>query len=75
MVEHQGVKIVGAVNLPSALAYNASEMYSRNLLNFLKPAINKGELAIDWTDEVFAQSCLTREGRISHEPTRKTLEG
>ena len=75
VVEHQGVKIVGAVNLPSALAYNASEMYSRNLLNFLKPAINKGELAIDWTDEVFAQSCLTREGRISHEPTRKTLEG
>ena len=75
VVEHQGVKIVGAVNLPSALAYNASEMYSRNLLNFLKPAINKGELAIDWNDEVFAQSCLTREGRISHEPTRKTLEG
>jgi NAD(P) transhydrogenase subunit alpha len=75
IVEHQGVKIIGPVNLPGDLAYNASEMYARNLLNFLKPAINKGELAIDWTDEVFAQSCLTHAGQIKHEPTRKALEG
>jgi H+-translocating NAD(P) transhydrogenase subunit alpha len=73
-VEHQGVKIIGAVNLPAELSYNASEMYARNLLNFLKPAINKGELAIDWTDEVFAQSCLTHAGEIKHEPTRKSIE-
>jgi len=75
VVEHNGVKIVGAVNLPAALGYNASEMYARNLLNFLKPALNQGELAIDWTDEVFAQSCLTHAGEIKHEPTRKALEG
>ena len=75
IVEHQGVKIIGPVNLPGDLAYNASEMYARNLLNFLRPAISKGELAIDWTDEVFAQSCLTHAGQIKHEPTRKALEG
>jgi NAD(P) transhydrogenase subunit alpha len=74
-VEHQGVKIIGAVNLPAALAYNASEMYARNLLNFFKPALDKGELAIDWQDEVFAQSCLTHDGAIKHEPTRKAIEG
>jgi H+-translocating NAD(P) transhydrogenase subunit alpha len=74
VVEHQGVKIIGAVNLPAALAYNASEMYARNLFNFLKPALAKGELAIDWTDEVFAQSCLVSGGQIKHEPTRKALE-
>jgi NAD(P) transhydrogenase subunit alpha len=76
IVEHQGVKIIGAVNLPAHLGYNASEMYSRNLFNFLKPAINKsGELEIDWNDEVFAQSCLTHNGEIKHEQTRKSLEG
>ena len=74
-VSHGGVQVIGAVNLPGALAYNASEMYARNLLNFLKPAIVKGELAIDWNDEVFAQSCLTHDGAIRHEPTRKLLEG
>jgi NAD(P) transhydrogenase subunit alpha len=75
VVEHRGVKVIGPVNLPGELAYNASEMYARNLLNLLKPAINKGELAIDWSDEVFAQSCLTHAGQIKHEPTRKALEG
>jgi NAD(P) transhydrogenase subunit alpha len=74
IVEHQGVKIVGPVNLAAELAYNASEMYARNLYNFLRPALVKGELAIDWSDEVFAQSCLTSGGEIRHEPTRKALE-
>jgi len=75
VLEHQGVRIVGAVNLAADLAYNASEMYARNLYNFLKPALAKGELVIDWSDEVFAQSCLTRGGEIRHEATRKALGG
>jgi NAD(P) transhydrogenase subunit alpha len=74
-VLHNGVKIVGPVNLPAQLAYHASEMYSRNLYNFLKPAIDKsGALNIDWQDEVFAQSCLTHAGAIKHEATRKAVE-
>ncbi|HTX23356.1 MAG TPA: NAD(P) transhydrogenase subunit alpha [Steroidobacteraceae bacterium] len=74
-VMHQGVTVIGPVNLPGQLAYNASEMYSRNLFNFLHPALKNGELAIDWTDEVFAQACLTRAGAIQHEPSRKLVEG
>ena len=75
-VVHQGVKIVGPVNLAAQLAYHASEMYARNLFNFLKPALDKsGALAIDWQDEVFAQSCLTHDGVIKHEATRKAVEG
>jgi NAD(P) transhydrogenase subunit alpha len=74
-VVHQGVKIVGPVNLPAQLAFHASEMYARNLYNFLKPALGKdATLAIDWQDEVFAQSCLTHAGAIKHEPTRKLVE-
>lgn len=75
IVVHNAVKIVGPVNLPSTLAYNASEMYARNLYNFLSPALVKGEVAIDWNDEVFAQSCLTHDGAIKHETTRKAVEG
>jgi NAD(P) transhydrogenase subunit alpha len=72
-VVHNGVSVIGPVNLPASLAYNASEMYARNLLNFLKPAIDKGELKIDWTDEVFEKSCLTHDGVVKHEPTAKSL--
>ena len=74
-VLHGGVKIVGPLNLPASLPYHASEMYSRNLFNLLKPALVKGELAIDWKDEVFAGAALTHGGQIMHEATRKTVEG
>jgi NAD(P) transhydrogenase subunit alpha len=74
VVDHGGVTIVGPVNVAATLAYNASEMYARNLLNFLKPAIDKGELKIDWNDEVFAQSCLTHDGVIKHEATKLALD-
>lgn len=70
-----GVKIVGPVNLASSLAYHASEMYSRNLFNLLKPALDKGEFKIDWSDEVFAGAGLTHQGKVLHEATRKLLEG
>jgi NAD(P) transhydrogenase subunit alpha len=74
-VLHGAVKIVGPVNLPAQLAYHASEMYARNIFNFLKPALDKdGNLAIDWSDEVFAQSCLTHDGAIRYEPIRKLVE-
>jgi len=75
VIEHRGVRVVGPVNLPAALAYNASEMYARNLFNFLKPALAKGELRIDWSDEVFRDSCLTAGGEIKHAPTLKALGG
>jgi proton-translocating NAD(P)+ transhydrogenase subunit alpha len=73
-VDHRGVRIIGPVNLPASVAFHASEMYARNLLNFIKPALAAGVLTIDWNDEVFAASCVTHEGSIRHEPTRKTVE-
>lgn len=73
VVEHAGVRIIGPVNLPSSVAYHASEMYARNLLNFLKPALSGGEVKIDWQDEVFAAACVTHDGAIRHEPTAKLL--
>ncbi|HET8691791.1 MAG TPA: NAD(P) transhydrogenase subunit alpha [Steroidobacteraceae bacterium] len=74
-VDHGGVRIIGPVNLPATVAYHASEMYAKNLLNFIKPALKDGALAIDWNDEVFAASCVTHDGAIRHEPTRKSVEG
>jgi NAD(P) transhydrogenase subunit alpha len=73
-VDHGGVRVIGPVNLPATVACHASEMYAKNLLNFIKPALKDGALAIDWSDEVFAAACVTHDGAIRHEPTRKTVE-
>ena len=72
VVEH-GVRIIGPVNLAAQLSFHASEMYARNLYNFLSPAISDGELTIDWDDEVFAGAVLTHDGEVIHEPSRKLL--
>jgi NAD(P) transhydrogenase subunit alpha len=74
VVTPNGVKILGPRNLPSELGRHASQMYSKNLLNFLQPAIKNGALAIDWQDEVFAQSVLTHDGTVRHAGTAKLLE-
>ena len=74
-VLHNGVKVIGPVNLAATLPYHASEMYARNLFNFLKPAMPKGDLAVDWNDEVFAGAVLTRDGEIRNEAARKAVEG
>jgi len=74
-VEHNGISIVGPLNVPSMLAVHASEMYAKNLLHFLTPLIKDGKLVPDWEDEVFAASVLTHEGEIRHAPTRAQLEG
>jgi len=73
-VSHGGVRIVGPVNLPAQLATHASEMYARNLYNFLQPAVSEGALTIDWDDEVFAGAVLTHDGKIMHEPTRAATD-
>jgi NAD(P) transhydrogenase subunit alpha len=74
-IVHHGVKVLGPLNLPASLPYHASEMYARNLFNLMKPALPKGELAIDWNDEVFAGAVLTHDGQIKNEATRKAVEG
>ena len=74
-IDHHGVTIYGPLNVPSMLAVHASEMYAKNLLNFLSPMIRDGKLDPDWDDEVIAGSALTHAGEIRHEPTRKQVEG
>jgi NAD(P) transhydrogenase subunit alpha len=73
-VVQDGVTIVGTANLASRMPVHASEMYAKNLYNFLSPFIKNGELVLDWSDEILAGSCFTHEGKIRHEGVRKALE-
>ena len=63
-VMHGSVRVVGPVNLPSRIAEHASEMYSRNLLNFIAPWFEGEEFHIDFDDEVYAKSVVTRDGKV-----------
>jgi NAD(P) transhydrogenase subunit alpha len=74
-IYHNGVAILGPINIPSSLAINASEMYARNLINLLNLMIKEGALNLDWNDEIIAGSVVTHEGAIKNETVKKLLEG
>ncbi len=70
-----GVTIIGPVNLAASAPIHASEMYSRNLFNFIELSLKDGALNLDWDDELIAKTCLTHAGEIKHEPTRQSVDG
>ncbi len=74
-VDVGGVTIVGPTHLASRGAIHASEMYARNLFNFLSLMLKDGELAIDWEDDLIQGCCLTHAGEIRHAPTKTRVEG
>jgi H+-translocating NAD(P) transhydrogenase subunit alpha len=67
-VLHNGVKIVGHLNVPGRLAASASALYAKNLYAFVETLIDKDAktLAVKWDDELVKATCLTRDGAIVH---------
>jgi H+-translocating NAD(P) transhydrogenase subunit alpha len=61
----QGIKIIGYANMPSRIAADASQLYARNLYNFLTLLVDKdGKLKIDTTDEIIRATLLTENGAV-----------
>jgi NAD(P) transhydrogenase subunit alpha len=56
----EGVTVIGATNLPSLMAYHASQLYSRNVGALLLHLAPEGEPALDWNDEITSGSCVAR---------------
>ena len=65
--------VVGPVNLPSRMPVHTSEMFSRNLFNFLAPMLSEGLLKLDWDDEVIAGTALTHAGEVKHPVVKQVL--
>ncbi len=76
-VVHNGVKIVGKPNLAGEIAATASSLYARNLVAFLDILVDKekGELAIDWEDEIVTATALTKDGDFVHPALQEKGDG
>jgi H+-translocating NAD(P) transhydrogenase subunit alpha len=68
VVEVNGVKIVGHLNVPGRIAASASSLYAKNLVAFLEILIDKStkSLAVKWDDEIVKATALTRDGAVIH---------
>ncbi|MDH6592430.1 NAD(P) transhydrogenase subunit alpha [Variovorax sp. TBS-050B] len=65
VVKH-GVTIVGETNLPALVAADASALYARNVLDFLKLIVTKeGALKIDLEDDIVAACRVAQDGQVT----------
>ena len=69
-----GVTQLAPMNLPAEVPVHASQLYARNILNFLGLILKKGELTIDLADEVLAGACVAHQGTPVNPRVAKLLE-
>ena len=67
VIEHQGVTIAGYANMPARIAPASSNLYARNLFNFLGLLVDKEKgLVVNEEDDLVKGTLLTRDGQVVH---------
>lgn len=75
VIKHD-VKIIAPGNILSGIAADASQLYARNVLAFIKgiSTFSDGKMEINWSDEIVAATLLTKDGSTVHSAFKKTKE-
>ncbi|WP_263786031.1 Re/Si-specific NAD(P)(+) transhydrogenase subunit alpha [Salinibacter grassmerensis] len=73
IVEHN-VQILGPTNLPAEMPVHASELYAKTVAAMIEEGLEEDTFAPDFGDEIFAESCLTRDGTVQNDRVRGLLE-
>ena len=73
MINIDEVLVVGAKNITSEIAQDASSLFAKNLLNFFMILLDSetNEININWEDEIVTGTALTKNGEIVHEGFNK----
>jgi NAD(P) transhydrogenase subunit alpha len=73
-VHYQGITILGPLNLASSAPYHASQMYSSNIVSFLKLMLTKeGSLQLKRDDEIIRETLVTHAGEVVHARVNELL--
>ena len=67
------VTILGPENLPSELAYHASQMFGKNIQTLLELIIDDGVINLNFDDEIIAGTVVSHKGDVPHPHMRKLL--
>ncbi len=73
LVEH-GVTILGPTNLPTEVPYHASQMYAKNISNFLQHLVTDGEAKFDLEDEITRETMAAHNGEVTSTRLRDILK-
>ena len=71
-MEH-GVTIVGLINAAGTVPYHASQVYAKNLANFLAQLVKDGKLQLNMEDEITRSTLVTQDGEIVNQRVREVF--
>ena len=75
IVEYKGVSIIGQSNYPAQKPVDASRMFGKNVLNFMKLMIGEeGELNLNFEDDIVKGTCITHAKEIYNERVKSVIE-
>ncbi len=63
-VQAHDVTVIAPLNLPSTVAFHASQMFGRNITELLKHVVKDGALQLDPTDEITGAMMMTHDGQV-----------
>ena len=65
-IVHNGVTIIGPLNLPSLVPHHASQMLSANITALAKLLVNDGQVKLNLEDQIIREALVTHEGKVVH---------
>ena len=75
VVEYKGISIIGQSNYPAQKPVDASRMFGKNVLNFMKLMIGEeGELNLNFEDDIVKGTCITHAKEIYNERVKSVIE-
>jgi NAD(P) transhydrogenase subunit alpha len=72
-VVRDGVSVLGPVNIAASIPHHASQMYAKNVGNFIRQMVKDGALSIDTADEVLRETLVTQDGEVVSPKLREAL--
>jgi NAD(P) transhydrogenase subunit alpha len=63
---HNGITLLGPLNVPSMVPQHASQMFASNIAAFIKLLVRDGTVAIDRDDEIIRETLVTHGGQVVH---------
>jgi NAD(P) transhydrogenase subunit alpha len=73
-IDAGGVKIIGSSFLPSTVPFDASKMFGKNILNFLKLILKDGSINLNFEDDLVKGTCITHNGEIVNEKLKEIIK-
>ncbi|MCC6282846.1 MAG: NAD(P) transhydrogenase subunit alpha [Saprospiraceae bacterium] len=73
-ISHKGVTVIGDSNLAASIPKDASVMFGKNVVNFIKLIAIKGELNLNFSDDIVAATCIAHKGEIMSERMKQVMQ-